>query len=312
MACDFEVFFNLNQYDAATEATLTAFQRIDELEAQLSFYQPESEISSLNRSQGRTLSVSEELRQILTQSEALHQETQGAFDITSTPLSQVWGFRQRNATIPTQQQIDDALETVDASKIKIDESGVRLACDSLQINLNSIGKGYALDQAADLIRGFRIDDFVIHGGQSSVVARGNESKSNSHLNLDEDIGWTVGLSHPYVPNQRLLEISLKNESLSTSGTARQGFFHQGRRYGHILDPRTGWPTDHFLSTTVISPSAATSDALATAFFVMSLDEVTSYCDKHLDVGAILLIRESNSGKVSVETFNIDEASIKRF
>jgi thiamine biosynthesis lipoprotein len=303
MACQFEVFFNLNQYEVATEATLAAFELIDVLEDQLSVYREASEVSELNRSAGVSFGASDLLRDILEQAELLHSSTGGAFDITSTPLSRAWGFQQRQGSIPSEQAIEEALACVDAGKISLTADGVKLGSDT-EINLNSIGKGYALDQAAMTIRGFGAHDFVIHGGQSSVMARGNESKVN--ISSEQDNGWTVGLSHPFVPNHRLGEIVLRNQALGTSGTARQGFYHQGRRYGHVIDPRTGWPTDHFLSATVVSQSAATSDALATAFFVMSLEEVQAFCDQHRDVAAVLVLAESSSGPVSVETFNASE------
>ncbi len=271
-----------------------------------------AKLADLNQSNGEVFAISPEVRQILELARTLHQKTNGAFDITSSPLSQAWGFHQRQGAVPSQQQIDEAKKSVDAAKIELDDQGARLAAGNLKINLNSIGKGYALDHAASLIRGFQIHDFIIHGGQSSVIARGNESKGASMLESDSGNGWTVGLSHPYVPKKRLLEIALDNECLATSGTARQGFYHQGRRYGHILDPRTGWPTDHFLSATVISPSAAICDALATAFFVMSLEEIQDYVQAHQEISAIIVVPESNSGPVSIETFNVSDEAIKRY
>ena len=115
-----------------------------------------------------------------------------------------------------------------------------------------------------------IRDFAIHGGQSSVLCGGDYLTNDG----DSGAGWPIGLSHPVLPEVRLAHFNLRGRALGTSGSGRQGFFHQGKRYGHIIDPRTGWPTDHFLSTTVISPSAALSDALATAFFVMDIEELS--------------------------------------
>jgi thiamine biosynthesis lipoprotein len=110
----------------------------------------------------------------------------------------------------------------------------------------------------------------------------------------------------------LAEVYLRNQALGTSGTARQGFYHQGKRYGHIIDPRTGWPSDRYLSTTAISPSAAVSDALATAFFVMPLESVKTYCDNHPEVSAIIVSENpAAKGPVAIETFNLIEDSWKR-
>ena len=114
-----------------------------------------------------------------------------------------------------------------------------------------------------------------------------------------------------MPNCRLAEFKLLNQALGTSGTGRQGFFHQGKRYGHIIDPRTGWPTDHVLSSTVISPSAALSDALATAFFVMKLNEVEDYCKAHPDVAALLVVPSKAKGQIQLEWFNLNDDQWRR-
>jgi thiamine biosynthesis lipoprotein len=116
-----------------------------------------------------------------------------------------------------------------------------------------------------------------------------------------------------LPDRRLAEFYLRDAALGTSGTARQGFFHQGKRYGHIIHPKTGWPTDHFLSTTVISQSAELSDALATAFFVMPIEEVEAWCREHTDVSVVLVtdVAGRDNGQVQLEWFNLDEDNWKR-
>jgi thiamine biosynthesis lipoprotein len=160
-----------------------------------------------------------------------------------------------------------------------------------------------------LIRKHNIRDFVLHGGQSSVIAAGNQKDITS----ETANGWPVGLSHPVLPDRRLAEFYLRDSALGTSGTARQGFFHQGKRYGHIIHPKTGWPTDHFLSTTVISHSAELSDALATAFFVMPIEEVEAWCRKHTDVSVVLVsdVAGRDNGQVQLEWFNLEDEDWKR-
>ena len=194
-------------------------------------------------------------------------------------------------------------------QLEVDSKSVRFAVPDLKINLGGIGKGYAIDCVAQMIREKGIGDFVLHGGQSSVVAAGNQK----NLESESDRGWPVGLSHPLLPDRRLAEFYLRDAALGTSGTARQGFFHQGKRFGHIIHPQTGWPTDHFLSTTVISPSAELSDALATAFFVMPIEAVEAVCRQHTDVGAVLVSESTgkDKGEVQLEWFNLDESDWTR-
>ena len=336
MACEFELFFNLNQYDQSGNAAGAAFELIDRLESQLSVYREDSEVSLMNRTASDApFTPSPVVCDLLARSIELHKTTAGAFDVTSMPLSDAWGFSRREAKVPSEEEIVAALRLVNTDHISFVDDEVRFGVAGLSVNFNSIGKGYAVDRAVETIQAEWVNDFVIHGGQSSVAARGSEwtvddstsaerpaspaavaenveakiePESDSVERVEEvpndESGWKVGLSHPFVSNHQIAEFTLRDQSLSTSGTARQGFFHKGRRYGHVLDPRTGWPTDHFLSTTVICESTALSDALATAFFVMSLKEVEMFCDQHPEVAAVLVVPKSKSGGVTIETFNL--------
>ena len=116
-----------------------------------------------------------------------------------------------------------------------------------------------------------IDNFLIHGGQSSVLARGVLAGSDRISDDDASSwrgigGWSVGVADPLRPGKRLAEIILRDQALATSGSAKQFFRYKGRRYSHILDPRSGQPAQGVLSSTVIAPTAAAADALSTAAF----------------------------------------------
>ncbi|HLQ45044.1 MAG TPA: FAD:protein FMN transferase, partial [Planctomycetaceae bacterium] len=145
--------------------------------------------------------------------------------------------------------------------------------------LGSIGKGYALDRAAEILNEHALTEWLIQGGHSSVLVRGG------HNGLP---GWPVGLRNPLLPQRRLGTILLCNQALATSGTAVQHFRFEGKRYGHIIDPRTGWPTDSMLSVTVLAPTAAEADALSTAFFVGGVEIARRYCSNHPSVAALLI------------------------
>lgn len=332
MACQFELLFNMHQYPGAAQAAMDAFGLIDRLEDQLTVYRDHSEVSRLNRAAAsKSVRAENHLFELLELSVQLYQQTGGAFDITAAQLTKLWGFDQRAGRVPDPQQIEKILTESGSDAIRLDASQqtVQFQHDRLNINLGGIGKGHSLDRVSDLMRDHSIDDFIIHGGQSSVLARGenletdeSDSQKSSEPNASNEAkqsdereggrGWVVGLSHPTIPGLRLAEFNLRNQALGTSGTGRQGFFHQGKRYGHIIDPRTGWPTDHVLSSTVISPSAAISDALATAFFVMSLDDVADYCQKHPEVSALLVLPESKArGQIAMEWFNLGDDQWQR-
>jgi len=329
MACRFEILLNRRQFQSGPQAVADGFELLDLLEDQLSIYRDHSELSQLNRSaKSQSTPVETLLFHLLRLSHDLHGSTRGAFDITSSPLTTLWGFDHRDGSVPDPELIKQTLLQVGSEHLSLDleRESVSFSNPNLQINLGGIGKGYAIDRMAQLFGEREVKDFIVHGGQSSVLARGNQddfSKNETTESSDpstaseaeseqpEDIGWTVGLSHPTVPDFRLAEFKLRNQALGTSGTGRQGFFHKGKRYGHIIDPRTGWPTDHVISSTVISPSAALSDALATAFFVMELNEVEAYCKAHPDVAALLVVPGKAKGQIQLEWFNLSDDQWRR-
>ena len=311
MACQFELLFNLHQYPQAAAVAMKAFELIDQLESRLTVYREDSEVSQLNNSsRGVPVPISPPLQEILRLAEVLSIETNGAFDITASLLTRLWGFDRRAGNLPTQAQIQNSLAAVDYTHVQLDTSASKVALlNDCQINLGGIGKGFALDEVAQFMEQEQINHWILHGGQSSVLAHGDNFQTET-----QDNGWSVGLSHPTLPNYRLGQVTLRNQALGTSGTARQSFVHQGKRYGHIIDPRTGWPTSHCLSTTVVCSSAATCDALATAFFVMQPEDVEAYCRKHTDVGAILVLPgddQEGLQKVELIWFNLDDKDFSR-
>jgi thiamine biosynthesis lipoprotein len=151
----------------------------------------------------------------------------------------------------------------------------------LEINLGSIGKGYALDRAAALLRQrWGLSAVLLHGGRSSVHAVGTEP--------GDERGWAVALAHPWKTGQQLALLRLRDLALGTSAATFRHLEYQGRKLSHILDPRTGWPTEGLASASVVAPTAALADALSTAFFVMGIEKARDYCDAHPEIGAVLL------------------------
>lgn len=310
MACEFELMFNLHQYRQAGAAALLAFEQIVQLESQLTIYRDDSEVSLLNqRAVVEPQSVETGLFGLLQLAVELSELTAGAFDITAGPLGRLWGFDRRQGTLPDPAAIDRVRQQVGYPLLELDEESQQLAIGhpEASIDLGGIGKGYALDRVAETLENRGIGDWILHGGQSSVIARGNCQRADGTAD-----GWAVGLTHPILPGTRLAEVVLRDRSLGTSGTARQGFFHNGVRYGHIIDPRTGWPSQHCLSATVIGTSAAVTDALATAFFVMTVEEVEAVCRKLPDVAAILVLPGSGEGAVELVWFNLADQDWTRF
>ena len=340
MACTFEIALNAGQYPHGIDVAVEALELVDKLEDQLTIYRDHSEVSRLNqRAAGKSVVVEQRLFDLLVQAKQLHNETDGAVDVTSGPLTKVWGFYRRQGQMPTQAAIHEALSRVGSKHLLLAPAAqtVRFARPGMELNLGAIGKGYALDRAAEHLVSQGIADFLIHGGSSSVLARGSRDagegsgfrvrgseEAESEIGDTSQIsnpksqiastpqsairnpqsGWLVALKHPLKPDQRLAEFRLVDQALGTSGSGTQFFHHQGKRYGHILDPRSGWPADKVLAATVIAPSAALSDALSTAFYVGGIELAEKYCRQHAEISALLVVTGARSGAIELAPVNL--------
>jgi FAD:protein FMN transferase len=301
MACEFAVFLNAGRPPEAGDAAMEALERIEWLEKTLSVYLPESELSQLNQNAfDRARPVSHDVAELLKIAIDVHDRTGGCFDITANSLSDVWGFARRQGAMPTPEQIAAALDCVGTKYIEFKEepATIRYTKPGLKVNSGGIGKGYALDCAADFFRRREIGDFLIHGGKSSLIASGDRH------DLESQSGWKIAINHPEQPRIQLGELTLFNTALGTSGPANQFFYFNGIRYGHIMHPKTGWPASGMLSITVLHPSAAYADALATGLFVMGLDGAIDFCKRYPETGILAVLPTKRAGQVEIVTSNL--------
>jgi thiamine biosynthesis lipoprotein len=282
MATAFEVILPFGTPDAHLLA-VDALDEVDRLEDQLTVYRDTSEVSRLNaRAARHPIAVEPRLFDLLALAKRLHEETGGAFDVAVGALIKAWGFYRREGRVPPEPERQAVLGRVGMGHVRLDAERRAVAFDrpGLEINLGSIGKGYALDRAADRLRAGGARDLLIHGGHSSVLARGAEAPGRP--------GWSVGLLDPERPGCRRAVLRLCDRGMGTSAITHQHFVHDGRKLGHLLDPRTAWPAEGVLSATATAPTAAEADALATAFFILGPDPARAYCESHPEVGAVLL------------------------
>jgi thiamine biosynthesis lipoprotein len=326
MACEFDVVLNAGQYKNGPDAAVSALDLVDRLEAQLTVYRTDSEVSRLNQlAANEAVKVESRLFELFQQAKALSHETGGAFDITAGPLSKTWGFFRRQGQMPTQADVAAAMALVGRKLLTLDDQSqtVRFEQPGVEINLGAIGKGYALDRAAGLLLSEGVGDFMIHGGNSSVLASGSRlldtntppqaisSEGEEPSQPAAETGWTVALRHPLRPDERLAEFQLIDQALGTSGSGTQYFHHQGKRYGHILDPRTGWPAEGVLSSTVIAPTAAEADALSTALYVMGIDGAAEFCSRHPEISALLTTQGGRAGSIELHPLNLRDDAWRR-
>jgi thiamine biosynthesis lipoprotein len=207
----------------------------------------------------------------------------------------------RSERFPTPETLSRAQQCVGSNWLEFDAalSTVHFQRSGLEINLGAIGKGYALDRCSELLRGCGIEDYLIHDGRSSVVAAGSRLDS-AHA----DRGWSIAVRHPVRHDQSLGELWLHNRACGTSSSGNQFFHFEGKRYGHIIDPRSGYPANDLLSATVLAPTAAEADALATAFFVMGAAATGDYCRQRPDLAAILIRSGSHVGSIELQTHGL--------
>jgi thiamine biosynthesis lipoprotein len=259
MACRFEMTLPAEDLRGSEDA-LAALDLVDRLEAQLSVYRPDSAVSDLNRRAAtEPVRVEPHLFALLRRAARLSGETGGAFDPTAGPLVRCWGFFERAGRVPGAVRLADALACTGVGHLRFGRHRtVSFARQGVELNFGGIGKGYALDRAGRLLerRGRRCA--LLNGGSSSVLAIGHPP--------DQD-RWIIGLRDPVRRDRRWALLRLADAAVATSGVTEQSFVAGGRRYGHLLDPRSGQPVDGRLSVTVVASCAAEADALATAFFV---------------------------------------------
>ncbi|WP_146571807.1 FAD:protein FMN transferase [Botrimarina hoheduenensis] len=306
MACEWELRLVVSREQNETTAGMAALDLVERLEDQLTVYRDDSELIDINRNAAATpWPVEARLFELLQLAGELYDETGGAFDLTSGPLSQVWGFAQRAGVLPQEDARLAALQQVGWSDVMLDpaERTLQYLREGIEINVNSIGKGYALDRAGELLSERGVEASLMHGGTSTLLARGVNP-------LAEGAGWEVGLGDPTQPDQRLAKFVLRDEAFSTSGSGTQFFEYEGRRYGHLIDPRTGWPAEGLHSASVIAPTAAQADALSTACYILGVEGTAELCERRPDLCAVLLAPATDADgapSVRIHAFNFQRA-----
>ena len=278
MACRFEIM--LPGEDAQhVAAARQALDDVEAIEERLSAFRHTTAVSRLNRCAATApVTVDRPLLDLLCLCQTIHHDTDGAFDVTSTPLSRCWGFMQHEPRLPADAEISAAMEAVGMDHVEVDvqRQSVRYARPHMAINFGAIGKGWALDRMAADLRARGVDRALLSAGHSSVLAVGTASRP-----------WPIDLTSPRATHP-LARVELRYGALGTSGAGEQFIEVHGQRYGHVLDPRTGRPSQSgLLSVTVLTVEAALADALSTAFLVGGIDLAQRYCATHDDVMAVV-------------------------
>lgn len=277
--------------DSAIKAELL---RVD---ASMSVFNPQSTISKINS--GVSSKADFMLYGVLQKARQVSENTNGAFDVTVMPLVNAWGFGFKQGKFPTDAQVDSLRSIVGFHHISLTNDSLVVRDDGrVMIDCGAIAKGYGVDRVAKLLRDHGVINYMVEIG-GEVVTKGRNPEGNHP--------WQIGISRPVVnadasaqPLQTVL--SLENAALATSGNYRNFYVHNGKKYAHTIDPRTGRPVQHsLLSATVIAPDCATADAYATSFMVLGLDGAKVVLAKHKELKAYLIYADEK-GQLQVKQY----------
>ncbi|MGC8666572.1 MAG: FAD:protein FMN transferase [Chthonomonadales bacterium] len=288
----FEIYLAGHDREALVGAANEALDEIERLDRQLSHYRMDSDIARMNAHASRQwVRLEPRLYLLLKRCAELSAQTHGAFDITAAPLVKAWGFHEGTGRVPSSKEIEELLSRVGAHRIVFDdeEQLIWFSSPGMEVELGAVGKGYALDEAAERLRFYGVGAALLHGGQSTIYAHGAPP--------GED-GWEFVLKDPRDRATPIDTVCLRDQAISTSGCYEQFLEIDGKRYCHILDPRSGEPVEGMLSVWVIAPSAMEADALSTAFFVMGRDATEEFCRLHPNLGVIMVTEQGDGIAVS--------------
>lgn len=264
--------------DTAFAALLAEFERLD---AALSVWKPGSDIGRVNEAAGaHPVRVGADAMAVLSAARQISEWTHGKFDVTFGALSDVWKFdHDQDGRVPTTDDIAARRALVDFTAVRTDDTArtVFLTRRGMRIHLGGIGKGYAVEHAARLLRERGIRDFLIQSGGDLYVG-----------GLQQGRPWRLGIADPRRPSHTFGTIDVSNGAVSTSGDYERAFLKDGVRYHHLLDPATGMPARGCRSVTIVASSPLLADGLSTGVFILGPREGMALVERLPDVGAVIV------------------------
>ncbi len=281
-----DTLMSLTAYgDNAQDALDKAAERINALEQSLSVTIPESDISRLNSSAGATVSVGEDALTIIQKSLEISEKSGGALDITIYPVLKAWGFTTGEYSAPASEELASLLELVDYTKIHINGSTVTLP-EGYSVDLGALAKGYASGCAEDILRSSGVDCAILNLG-GNVCAIGSRPDGEP---------WKVAVASPFEDEEYLGILTVEDKFIVTSGKYERFFIGEdGRKYHHIIDPETGYPSENGLAAvTVIGESGIECDALSTALLVLGEEKAQEYWRKNGGFEMILVTEDKRT------------------
>jgi len=290
MGTQFRIVLYASDSAKAVEAAQHAFRRIDTLNSILSDYDSESELSQLSATagSGEKVSVSDELWTVLAQAKRISKASKGAFDVSVGPLSRLWRRAFRRQEFPNEEDIKSARKRVNYKKIKLYDGAqaVKLKKDDMRLDLGGIAKGYAVDEAVQVLQNYGLRQILVDGGGDLYAG---EAPPDAE-------GWMVE-RHTVQDGEVVSEVFIiENEAIATSGDKYRYLKWDGQRYSHIIDPRTGMGLTNRREVTVVTENCMLADALASTLSVTEVKRAKKIVE---DFSAIATIIEHEKDEVNL-------------
>jgi thiamine biosynthesis lipoprotein len=294
MGTRFEIVVYAPDEATAKKATKAGFEHIAELDRIMSDYRPASELMQLcKKAGGEPVKVSNDLFYVLSKAQQVAERSDGAFDVTVGPVVRLWRVARKTRRLPDPEKLKVALGLVGYENVKLDPKAqtVQLLKPGMQLDLGGIAKGYAADEALKVLEK--------HGVKSALVAAGGDIAASAAP--PEAKGWTVGIAPLENPeNKPKKYVLLENLAVSTSGDAEQYVEIAGKRYSHIVDPKTGLGLVGRQSVTVVARRGIDSDSLTKVVSVWGPKRGLEFVEKTPGVSAYV-VRKTDDGEETFQT-----------
>jgi thiamine biosynthesis lipoprotein len=289
MACACEISLGVqpgqDQAWAQDKARL-AIAEVHRIETKYSRYQATSLISQINAAAGlHPIELDTETLSLIDFADRMHEQSDGLFDITSGVYRQIWDFQK--AQRPTPEQIDALRPLVGWQQVQREGQQLFLPRKGMQVDFGGLGKEYAADRAALVLRQNGVQHALVNlGGDIASVGAKPDGQP-----------WAAGIRHPRELTRIMASLNLSGQAMATSGDYERFFEHAGQRYCHILDPKTGWPVQHFWSVSVVAPSCLLAGAVGTTI-MLKQGQATPEWLKQLNLPVLWV---DTSGEVRMQT-----------
>lgn len=287
---------------ASVDDLEAAYAEVVEIDQLMSLYRGDSELSALNARAGEgLLPVSASTADVLRASLHYADLTGSALDVTVQPLVELWGFYNvSTAKVPSRGEIESVMQRIGIDRATLDDPSRQVALASnTALDFGGVAKGYAVDRAVEALKTRGVSAGLVNlGGNVSVFGQAEAGRP-----------WRIGIRHPR-ENRLIGRVNLMSGAVATSGDYDRYFEFEGKRYSHILDPRTGWPVEDIYAVTVVAPNATTADALSTAAFVMGEKRGMDLLSRCVGVEGVLIQPDVDTGVLTAVRAGSDGISIE--